>query len=262
MEESHSSRYSIHSGATKMYRYLKQHYWWCCMKRDIVDFVSQSLNCQQVKYEHQKLGDCGTQFTSHFWWSMLKELGTRRDLNLRQWRLLELLKDYDMNALYHPESGKVLAYMEARSSLLEQIWGQQFDDGDLCKIRDKALKEEAKAEILDSEGVLTIKSHICVPRTGDLTRLIMEEAHSLRYFIHPGATKMYRDLKQHYWWCLMKRDIVDFVSWCLNRQQVKYEHKKPGVQTTYNSEKLAKIYIREIVRLHGVPISIISDRGT
>ena len=33
------------------------------------------------------------------------------------------------------------------------------------------------------------------------------------------------------------------------------------VQTTYNSEKLAKIYIREIVRLHGVPISIISDRG-
>ena len=34
------------------------------------------------------------------------------------------------------------------------------------------------------------------------------------------------------------------------------------VQTTYNSEMLAKIYFREIVRLHGVPISIISDRGT
>ncbi|XP_060210554.1 uncharacterized protein LOC132637492 [Lycium barbarum] len=31
---------------------------------------------------------------------------------------------------------------------------------------------------------------------------------------------------------------------------------------TYNVEKLAKIYIREIVSLHGVPISIISDRGT
>ena len=35
------------------------------------------------------------------------------------------------------ESGKVLAYMEARSSLLERIRAQQFDDGDLCKIRDK-----------------------------------------------------------------------------------------------------------------------------
>ena len=38
------------------------------------------------------------------------------------------------------ESGKVLGYMEARSSLLEQIQPQQFDDGDLCKIIDKVLK--------------------------------------------------------------------------------------------------------------------------
>ena len=121
--------------------------------------------------------------------------------------------------------------MEARSSLLEQIRAQQFDDGELCKIREKVLKGEAKAAILDSEGVLRIKGRICVPRTGDLTRLIMEKAHSLRYSIHPGATKMYRDLKQHYWWCRMKRDIVDFVYRCLNCQQVKYEHQKPGGMT-------------------------------
>ena len=35
-----------------------------------------------------------------------------------------------------------------------------------------------------------------------------------------------------------------------------------SVKVTYNAEKLAKIYISEIVRLHGVPLSIISDRGT
>ena len=34
------------------------------------------------------------------------------------------------------------------------------------------------------------------------------------------------------------------------------------VKVTYNAEKLAKIYISEIVRLHGVPLSIISDIGT
>ena len=38
------------------------------------------------------------------------------------------------------EPGKLLAYMEARSSLLEQIREQQFDDGDLCKIGDKVLE--------------------------------------------------------------------------------------------------------------------------
>ena len=67
------------------------------------------------------------------------------------------------------EPRKVLAYIEARSSLLEQIRAQQFDDGDLFKIRDRVIKGEDKAAILDSEGVLRIKGRICVPRTGDLT---------------------------------------------------------------------------------------------
>ena len=49
--------------------------------------------------------------------------------------------------------------------------------------------------------------------------------------------------------------------WVTVDRLTKSAHFVP-VQTTYSSEKLAKIYIREVVRLHGVPISIISDRGT
>ena len=41
----------------------------------------------------------------------------------------------------------------------------------------------------------------------------------------------------------------------------KFAHFIP-VKVTYNAEKLAKIYILEIIRLHGVPLSIISYRGT
>ena len=58
--------------------------------------------------------------------------------------------------------------------------------------------------------------------------MILNEAHSSRLSVHPGSTKMYNDLKQHYWWHGMKRDISDFVSKCLICQQVKAEHQVPS----------------------------------
>ena len=54
MEESHFSAYSIHPGSTKMYHDLKDIYWWNGMKRDITEFVSKYLTCQQVKLEHKR----------------------------------------------------------------------------------------------------------------------------------------------------------------------------------------------------------------
>ena len=53
MEEAHFSAYSIHPGFTKMYHDLEDTYWWNGMKRDIADFISKCLTCQQVKLEHQ-----------------------------------------------------------------------------------------------------------------------------------------------------------------------------------------------------------------
>ena len=60
------------------------------------------------------------------------------------------------------------------------------------------IEREAKEVVLDSDGVLRTGGRICVPRTGDLIRLILEEAHCSRYSIYPGAAKMYHDLSQHY----------------------------------------------------------------
>ena len=69
------------------------------------------------------------------------------------------------------------------------------------------------------------------------------------------------------------KDCMDFVVglpkmmgkydyiWVIVDRLTKSAHFIP-VKVTYNAEKLAKIYVSEIVRLHGVPLSIISDRGT
>ncbi|KAG8501155.1 hypothetical protein CXB51_003247 [Gossypium anomalum] len=47
------SDFRIGSDGTKMYNDLKKMYWWNGMKRDISEFVSKCLICQQVKAEHQ-----------------------------------------------------------------------------------------------------------------------------------------------------------------------------------------------------------------
>ena len=66
---------------------------------------------------------------------------------------------------------------------------------------------------------------------GELRRHILAEDHNSRYSIHPGATKIYLDLREVYWCNGMKRDIVDFVSKCPYCQQVKVEHQKQGGMT-------------------------------
>ncbi|KAJ0587758.1 putative nucleotidyltransferase, Ribonuclease H [Helianthus annuus] len=56
----------------------------------------------------------------------------------------------------------------------------------------------------------------------------MNEAHKSRYSIHPGADKMYQDLRYKYWWPGMKRDIALYVGGCLTCARVKAEHQRPS----------------------------------
>ncbi|XP_049358807.1 uncharacterized protein LOC125823472 [Solanum verrucosum] len=57
LEEAHCTRYSIHSGAAKMYHDLSQHYWWCGMKRAIANFVLRCFTYGQSERTIQVLED-------------------------------------------------------------------------------------------------------------------------------------------------------------------------------------------------------------
>ena len=48
-------------------------------------------------------------------------------------------------------------------------------------------------------GVIVRGSRMCVPEIGELKREIIEEAHSSAYTMHPGSSKMYHTLREHYW---------------------------------------------------------------
>ena len=56
LELAHRSPFTVHPGSTKMYHDVKKAYWWPGMKKDVAEFVSRCLVCQQVKVEHQSPG--------------------------------------------------------------------------------------------------------------------------------------------------------------------------------------------------------------
>ncbi|XP_069151919.1 uncharacterized protein [Solanum lycopersicum] len=50
------------------------------------------------------------------------------------------------------------------------------------------------------DGELNYQGRLCVPKVDGLQERILEKAHSSRYSIHLGPTKMYSDFTEVYWW--------------------------------------------------------------
>jgi hypothetical protein len=93
------------------------------------------------------------------------------------------------------------------------------------------LKEQTEFSIAN-DGIIMFRDRVCVPDNKEIRKVVMEEGHGSRYSIHPGATKMYQDLKRVFWWPGMNKEIADFVSKCLTCQKVKVEHQKPSWTTS------------------------------
>ncbi|XP_070010953.1 uncharacterized protein [Nicotiana sylvestris] len=114
------------------------------------------------------------------------------------------------------EPSWVFACVVCRSSLYDRIKERQYDDPHLLVLKDRVQHGDARDVTISEDGVMRMQGRIYVPNVDGLRALILEEAHSSRYSIHPGATKMYQDLRQHYWWRRMKKDIVGFIARSLN----------------------------------------------
>ena len=65
-----------------------------------------------------------------------------------------------------------------------------------------------------------------MPKDAELRQQILDKAHLSWYSIHPRSTKMYQNLKQHYWWTKMKIEIARYVAKCDTCRQVKAVHMK------------------------------------
>ena len=120
--------------------------------------------------------------------------------------------------------GRLVAQLLVRSTYREQILHAQFRDKEGSKIRkNMEVGVETKFQVAD-DGSLMMGQRLYVPNDETVKQMVLQEAHESKFSIHPGITKMYRDLKHHYLWPNMKREITEYVSKSGICQQVKVEH--------------------------------------
>ncbi|KAD4585520.1 hypothetical protein E3N88_23121 [Mikania micrantha] len=192
-------------------------------------------------WRHYLYGAKCTIYTDH---KSLKYFFEQKDLNMRQRRWLELIKDYDCEILYHPGKANVVADALSRkgdfSPIRVKSYALVITSDFLNQLKD-AQQEALKEENVMSEriyglitkldenefGIKTRYGRMWVPQYGNIRSRILDEAHKTRYSVHPGTTKMFQDLRKNYWWPGMKFNILQYVNRCLTCLQVKAEHQKP-----------------------------------
>jgi hypothetical protein len=176
-------------------------------------------------------------FTDH---KSLKYIFTQSELNMRQRRWLELIKDYDLEVQYLPGKANVFAdalsrkihcnHLElepvsellceemrrlnlevvrpgslyalmAESDLYDRIVTAQRNDEDVQTIMLKLAEGDPKYTCFqkDHQDVVWFGKCLVVPVDPEIKKIILDEAHKSKFSIHPGSTKMYRDLKQNFW---------------------------------------------------------------
>jgi hypothetical protein len=115
-------------------------------------------------------------------------------------------------------------------TLRAKIIAAQKDDEGMDHIMRKMRDGDPKVACFheDAEGTLWFKKRLVVPRRESLKKKILDEAHTSRYSIHSGSTKMYHDLRQQLCWTRMRHEAARYVSECDTCRKVKADYMKPG----------------------------------
>ncbi|KAI3715723.1 hypothetical protein L6452_22709 [Arctium lappa] len=232
-------------------------------------------------WRHYLYGTKCTLYTDH---KSLKYVFDQKELNMRQRRWLELLKDYDCELLYHPGKANVVAEALSRKdysgsirvthsrielvySLVEKIKTSQVEalleehlKEEVMTKQRFLLTEDSRGEKLFSVMKLDVARYVerCVTCSqvkaehqrlyGSLQSLEIPEW-KWEHITMDFMTKLPKTLRGH--------DTI----WVIVDRLTKSTHFL-AMRETLSMDKLAKLYIDEVVSRHGIPLSIVSDRDS
>jgi hypothetical protein len=214
-------------------------------------------------WRHYLYGQKCDIYTDH---KSLKYIFTQSELNMRQRRWLELIKDYEQEIHYHPGKANVVAdalsgksqvnmlaahpmsyelakefdrlrlrflnntqgvTVELEPTLEQDIRKGQKDDEKINEIRQLIIDGKGP-DFREEAGVVWFKDRLCVPNIKSIRELILKEAQETVNSTHPSSKKMYQDLKKRFWWYCMKREIAEYVARCDSCERIKAEHERPA----------------------------------
>ncbi|GJZ44424.1 putative reverse transcriptase domain-containing protein [Tanacetum coccineum] len=155
-----------------------------------------------------------------------KHIFDQKELNMRQRRWIELFSDYDCREFATTQASILEAQSEAFKNVNAPV--------EMLKGLDKQLERK-------EDGGLYLAERIWVPVYGNLRTLIMNEAHTTSQSRTP--------------------ETLGITSIAINSRMEMGEYHN-AIREDYKIERLARLYINEIVARHGVPVSIISDRDS
>ncbi|GJY68626.1 putative reverse transcriptase domain-containing protein [Tanacetum coccineum] len=222
----------------------------------------------------------------NFTTAIVLELGAVKELNMRQRRWIELFNDYECEIRYHPGKANVVAdalsrkerlkprHMEKKEGerlyFMDRIW-VPLVGGMRKMIMNEAHKSKYSMHPGDDKMYHDLRDMYWWPRmkrdiatyvSKCLTCSKVKAEHQ-----RPSGLLQQPEIPEWKW----DKITMDFITklprsksghdtiWVIVDRLTKSAHFL-AIREDYSTEKLAKIYVDEIVVRHGVPVSIISDR--
>ncbi|KAJ9535151.1 hypothetical protein OSB04_un001769 [Centaurea solstitialis] len=192
------------------------------------------------------------QFVLHSDYQALKHVNGQSKLNPRHAKWVEFLQSFIFVSKY--KTGNALSRRYVMLNVLgARVLGFSFikelylDDPDFSKVIQEC-KERACGSYFIQDGFLFKNNKLCIPK-GSIRELLIREAHGGRLAGHFGINKTLGVLHEHFCWPHMEGDVSALIARCATCHQAKSQFIH-----------VADLFFKEIVRLHGVPKTIVSDK--